>query len=187
MVRSKSNADLKAFRKARNQNKLLIRCSKRNYYDKKLEQHPHSRNFFKLAKDFNSSTIILANNTAPQNLNDHFAIIGYKISAKFPINKSYKPSFLYNDKTFAVLPTDKKRNGWCTNDGISGVAPNYFSVLKCDFLTNACNDSVQAGIFSEFLLKQQKFSLSFKKEQRVTETITVQLVYYHLWANVMKR
>ena len=36
MVRIKSIADHKAFRKARNQVNLLICCSKGNYYDKKL-------------------------------------------------------------------------------------------------------------------------------------------------------
>ena len=48
MIRSKSNAGLEAFRKARNQVNLLIRLSKINYYDKNLEHDPHSRHFLKL-------------------------------------------------------------------------------------------------------------------------------------------
>ena len=44
-------------------------------------------------------------------------------------------------------------------------------------MANAFNESVQAGTFPEFL-KQQKFSLSSKKEQRMSVTITIQLVYY---------
>ena len=85
---------------------------------------------------------------------------------------------------FDILKSVVQKNSH-GHDGISGVSFSSFSVVLSEFLANAFKQSVQPGNFLS-LLKQQTFFLSSKKEQRITLKITVQLVYYHPWENVMK-